>query len=221
MRRGLTLPVVTSALHRSVALLGDHPTARGVAGSIERVTDEELVVLARRGDTDAFDQLVCRHQAAVYRAALAALRVPEDAEEAAQDAFVRAWSSLGRFRGESSLRTWLLRIAWNRAVSRRRTVSGWLRRKAPLDDAAGVAAACGTPHDDLRARELRGRAARAIEALSPKLRDALLLSASGEYNYGEIATMLKIPTGTLKWRVAEARKQVRARLAALGCIDVR
>lgn len=206
-------------MSHSAALSCVYPTARGVAGSIERVTDEELVALARRGDTDAFDQLVGRHQAAVYRAALAALRVPEDAEEAAQDALVRAWSSLGRFRGDSSLRTWLLTIAWNRAVSRRRTVSGWLRRKAPLDDAAGIAAASGTPHDDLRARELRDRAARAIEALSPKLRDALLLSTSGEYDYGEIAAMLKIPTGTLKWRVAEARKQVRARLAALGCID--
>jgi RNA polymerase sigma-70 factor (ECF subfamily) len=185
------------------------------------VTDEELVVLARRGDTGAFDQLVGRHQAAVYRAALAALRVPEDAEEAAQDAFVRAWSSLGRFRGESSLRTWLLTIAWNRAVSRRRTVSGWLRRKAPLDDAAGMTAAIGTPHDEVRAGELRAHAARAIEGLTPKLRDALLLSASGEYDYGEIAVMLKIPTGTLKWRVAEARKQVRARLSALGYIDAR
>jgi RNA polymerase sigma-70 factor (ECF subfamily) len=208
-------------MNHSVALLGGYPTARGVAGSTERVTDEELVVLARRGDTDAFDQLVGRHQAAVYRATLAALRVPEDAEEAAQDAFMRAWSSLGRFRGESSLRTWLLTIAWNRAVSRRRTVSNWLRRKAPLDDAAGITAARGTPHDHLRAGELRAHASRAIEALSPKLRDALLLSASGEYDYGEIAVMLKIPIGTLKWRVAEARKQVRARLVALGCIDAR
>jgi RNA polymerase sigma-70 factor (ECF subfamily) len=208
-------------MNHSVALLRAYPTAGGVAGSIERVNDEELVVLARRGDTDAFDQLVGRHQAAVYRAALAALRVPEDAEEAAQDAFVRAWSSLGRFRGESSLRTWLLTIAWNRAISRRRTVSSWLRRKAPLDDAAGMTAAIGSPLDEVRAGELRAHAARAIEALSPKLRDALLLSASGEYDCGEIAVMLKIPTGTLKWRVAEARKQVRARLSALGYIDAR
>jgi RNA polymerase sigma-70 factor (ECF subfamily) len=64
------------------------------------VTDEELVLLARQGDTSAFDQLVVRYQSAVYRAALAALRVPEDAEDAAQEAFVRAWSTLKRFRGE-------------------------------------------------------------------------------------------------------------------------
>jgi RNA polymerase sigma-70 factor (ECF subfamily) len=64
------------------------------------VTDEELVLLARQGDTSAFDQLMVRHQAAVYRSALAALRVPEGAEDAAQEAFVRAWSTLKRFRGE-------------------------------------------------------------------------------------------------------------------------
>ena len=54
-------------------------------------------------------------------AALAALRVREDAEEVAQDAFIRAWRALDRFRGDSSFRTWILRIAWNRAISRRRT----------------------------------------------------------------------------------------------------
>lgn len=81
------------------------PTALVAHGSISRVTDEELVALARQGDTAAFDALVVRHQAAVYRAALAALRVHEDAEEAAQDAFIRAWSMLSRFRGEASFKT--------------------------------------------------------------------------------------------------------------------
>ena len=66
------------------------------------MTDEELVLLARQGDPDAFDQLVARHQSAVFRAALAALRVREDAEEVAQDAFIRAWRALDRFRGDSS-----------------------------------------------------------------------------------------------------------------------
>src|SRR6188508_3510573 len=104
------------------------PTIRSAARSIERVTDEELVLLARQGDPDAFDQLVARHQSAVFRAALAALRVREDAEEVAQDAFIRAWRALDRFRGDSSFRTWILRIAWNRAISKRRSLAGWLRR---------------------------------------------------------------------------------------------
>ena len=195
------------------------PTEVPLAGSIPRVTDEELVALARQGDAAAFDALVVRHQGAVYRAALAAVRVPQDAEEAAQDAFIRAWKTIGRFRGESSFKTWLLTIAWNRAQSRRRRVTNWLRRARPLEDASGASARGRRPDDAVGDTEFRAHVASAIEALTPKLRDALLLSRSGEYTYEEIAAMLSIPSGTLKWRVAEARRKIRERLAALGYVD--
>ena len=186
------------------------------------MTDEELVLLARQGDPDAFDQLVARHQAAVYRAALAALRVREDAEEVAQDAFVRAWGALGRFRGDSSFRTWILRIAWNRAISRRRGISGWLRRSSSIDDVGEPAAGVGAqPDGGLHSAEMYGHAVRAVHALTPKLRDALLLAQSGEYHYDEIARMLAVPVGTVKWRVSEARKKVRERLAGLGYVDAK
>ena len=184
------------------------------------MTDEELVLLAQQGDTDAFDQLVARHQAAVYRAALAALRVAEDAEETAQDAFVRAWLHIRRFRGDSSFRTWVLTIAWRRAMSRRRTLVLWWNRRTSLDEGA-LPPGAGETDRVLRDSELRGHIGRAIGALTPKLRDALLLSQSGEYSYDEIALMLKIPVGTVKWRVSEARRRVRARLAALGYVDAR
>lgn len=84
-------------------LLAD-PTCLPVEVSVVCVTDEELVLLARQGDTGAFDELVIRHQAAVYRAALAALRVPEVAEDVAQEAFASAWSTLERFRREASFK---------------------------------------------------------------------------------------------------------------------
>ena len=197
-----------------------NPTIRRARGSIERVTDEELVLLARQGDPDAFDQLVVRHQSAVFRAALAALRVREDAEEVAQDTFIRAWHALGRFRGDSSFRTWLLRIAWNRAISKRRGMSSWLRRAMPIADVAEPAAP-GSQHASVNNAELQAHAVRAIQALSPKLRDALLLVQSGEYQYDEIARMLGIPAGTVKWRVSEARRKVRGKLAALGYVDAK
>jgi RNA polymerase sigma-70 factor, ECF subfamily len=181
------------------------------------VTDAELVALARAGDPDAFDQLVTRHQAAAYRAALAALRSHADAEEVTQDAFVRAWASLGRFRGDAAFRTWLLTIVWNRALSRRRSVVRWWHRAAPLDDAREMAAERQETSDG----ELRRHAVAAIQALSPKLRDTLLLAQSGEHDYETIGAMLKVPVGTVKWRVAEARKKVRERLAALGYVDAR
>jgi RNA polymerase sigma-70 factor (ECF subfamily) len=159
------------------------------------VTDEELVVLARQGDTTAFDALVVRHQAAVYRAALAALRVPEEAEEEAQDAFIRAWSTLSRFRCDASFKTWLLTIAWNRAMTRRRGLMHWLRRTLPLDEAKRVAGRHPRPDDAVSDTELTGHIVAAIDALTPKLRDALLLAQSGDYSYDEIAAMLSIPTG--------------------------
>jgi RNA polymerase sigma-70 factor (ECF subfamily) len=197
-----------------------YPTWTPGRGSIGSVTDEELVLLARQGETSAFDQLVVRYQAVVYRAALTALRVPEDAEDVAQEAFVKAWSTLRRFRGEASFKTWLLTIVWNRAINRRRMRMNWWRRAAPLNDTLVLVASSDAPDEHLRSGELRVHIARAIEALSPKLRDALLLAQSRAYAYDEIAAMLKIPEGTVKWRVSEARRKVRQRLAELGYVDV-
>ena len=197
------------------------PTIAAPRQSIQRVTDEELVLLARQGDPDAFDQLVARHQSAVFRAALAALRNREDAEEVAQDAFIRAWRSLGRFRGDSSFRTWVLRITWNRAISKRRGLAGWLRRATPIVDVTEPVEMGEGQHAGLHTAELQRHAANAIQALSPKLRDALLLSQTGEYQYDEIAAILGIPVGTVKWRLSEARRKVREKLAALGYVDAK
>jgi RNA polymerase sigma-70 factor (ECF subfamily) len=185
------------------------------------VTDEELVLLARQGDPDAFDQLVVRYQSAVYRAALAALRVPQDAEEVAQDAFVRAWSHLRKFRGDSSFKTWLLTITWNQAMSRRRSVAGWFRRAVAIDDVVEPTDTGRSQDAALHDSELQAYAQRAIQALSPTLRDALLLAQSGEYGYDEIGSMLKVPVGTVKWRVSEARRKVRLQLNKRGYVDAR
>jgi len=194
-------------------------TAGHPAGSTGCVTDDELVRLAQAGDAGAFDQLVVRHQSAVFRAALAALRSPEEAEEAAQDALVRAWQKLGSFRGDAAFRTWLLSIAWNRALSRRRSIGAWFARRAPIEAADRVRGDGGGPLDALRERELTRHVAAAIDGLSPKLRDALLLAQSGDYGYDEIAAMLQVPVGTLKSRVFDARKKVKERLVALGYVD--
>ena len=202
------------------ALLAD-PTWLPADGSIWCVTDEELVLLARQGDTGAFDELVIRHQAAVYRAALSALRIREDAEEVAQDAFVRAWSGLRHFRGEASFKTWVLTIVWRRAIGRRRSIANWWRRRTHIEAAGSMQDPRERADDATRDKELRGHITRAIEALTPKLRDAFLLAQAGEYDYDEIGAMLRIPVGTVKWRVSEARRQVRARLAGLGYVDTR
>ena len=197
------------------------PTPIGLGVSTSCVTDEELVVRAQAGDTDAFDQLVVRHQAAVYRAAMAALRRAEDAEEVAQDAFVRAWVTLKTFRGEASFRTWMLSIAWRRALNRRRSLTRWWHRAEPETRLHVVAAPGNAPDEVMDCSELRRHIAGAIEALTPKLRDALLLARAGEYDYAEIGAMLGIPEGTVKWRVSEARRRIRERLVKVGYIHAR
>ena len=192
------------------------------------MSDVDLVARARQGDPAAFGELVERHRTAVYRAALAALGSHADAEDAAQDAFLTAFRRLDTFRGDSSFKTWLLTIAWHQAINHRRSLSRvWRRMVAPKDQEEmesvleNVAATGPTPEGVTADRELRRELERAIRSLSPKLRDALLLAQSGEYSYDEIGTMLRAPIGTIKWRVSEARRVVRARLQQRGYVDVR
>ena len=191
--------------------------------SIVRVTDGELVARARQGDPAAFGELVNQHRIRGVWAARAALGSHADAEDAAQDAFLAAFRRLGSLRGEASFKTWLLTIAWHQAINRRRSVIRILRRMveprvndegAPM--MAEFVAAGPTPEESAAQGEWRGAIRDAITALQPKLRDALLLAQSGDHSYDEIAAMLGTPTGTIKWRVSEARRIVKQRLRERG-----
>lgn len=207
------LSQVLSVFMQATELGDDQPVAAIVGDSPEV---RALVAAAREGDREAFGALVSIHERVVVRTALAALGSREDAEDAAQDAFVTAWRKLEGFRGDSSFKTWLLTITWRKALDRRRTRRLWWSRQgaswdepAPLEDFAGSAP---SPEHLAVARDLADRARAEISQLSPKLRDALLLAVTGEHRYEEIAALLSIPTGTVKWRVAEARKQLNVRL---------
>jgi RNA polymerase sigma-70 factor (ECF subfamily) len=196
------------------------------------VTDADLVARARQGDPDAFGELIDRHRPAVYRAALAALGSHADAEDAAQDAFLAAYRRLDSFRGEASFKTWLLTITWHQAINRRRSLIRLWRRlveprvvslresadvASPLDD---LASGEPSPEESAADRQLQRDVLAAIRTLSPKLRDALLLAQAGTYSYDEIGAMLRVPTGTVKWRVSEARRVIRKQLEARGYNDV-
>lgn len=190
--------------------------------STAQVTEDELTERARAGDAAAFGALVDRHRAAVIRAALAALGNREDAEDVAQEAFVRCHRALHTFRGASSLRTWLVAAAWRLALTRRRSLGRWVKR--------GVIGWAGTDGDGIEepadpgpspeqvasAREIRRRLAGLVRSLPARLRDPLLLSASGEYTTREIAELLGAPEGTVKWRVSEARRVLREKLERVG-----
>jgi RNA polymerase sigma-70 factor (ECF subfamily) len=187
------------------------------------VSDVELVARARQGDPAAFGELVDRHRSAVCRAAAAALGSPAEAEDVAQEAFLTAYRRLDGFRGDASFKTWLLTIAWRHAINRRRSAVRILRRLVQPrvgEEAESalmqVAAKAPTPEEAASHVQVHRAIVKAIRSLSPRLRDALLLAQSGEYTYQEIAAMVGAPVGTIKWRISEARRIVRARLRERG-----
>lgn len=189
-------------------------------------TDLDLVRLAQAGDIDAFGELVERNRRAVFRAALACVRSPAEADDVAQEAFVTAYRKLGTFRGDSQFRTWLLSITWRKAIDRRKSISRWLRTAVspsrsdtgedPFDQMERVATSSRSQEDTFVDEELQRNVMRLIRTLPGKLRDALLLAGTGEHTYEEISQILGAPLGTVKWRVSEARRVLKKKLAALG-----
>jgi RNA polymerase sigma-70 factor (ECF subfamily) len=185
-------------------------------------TDHELVERARHGEAAAFEALVTRHHQAARRAAIAALGSVDDADDVSQEAWISVHARLADFQGTSSFRTWLLAIVWNKALDRRRQAGRWLRRMVSLE--FGTVSTFSERFSERRPSperrvlndELGDQTTRLVRALSAKLRDPLLLIGSGDYSYDEVAAMLGIPVGTVKWRVSEARRQLRAKLERLG-----
>ena len=202
----------------------------GQAAELAIDPDLELVRRAQAGDVDAFGDLVERHRRAVFRAALAAVASPTEAEDVAQEAFVTAFQKLPGFRGESSFKTWLLSITWRKAIDRRKSVARWMQRLVtPMaagesgeerDPMQGLPSGERSQEEELMTSDLQRRLRPLIASLPRKLRDTLMLAGSGDHSYEEIGRMLGIPTGTVKWRVSEARKVLRQKMTAMGYTDV-
>ena len=209
--------------------------------SIDRVTATEtpdpaatadlaLVRRAQAGDVEAFGELVERNRRAVFRAALAAVGSATEADDVAQEAFVTAFQKLNGFRGEAAFKTWLLAITWRKAIDRRKSVTRWVQRLVTpahseetgeaWDPMERLASGGPSQEDDVMTSDLQRRLRPLIASLPKKLRDALLLAGSGDHTYEEIGQMLKIPTGTVKWRVSEARKVLKQKMVAMGYTDV-
>jgi RNA polymerase sigma-70 factor (ECF subfamily) len=194
------------------------PTVSRCAASTDHVTDAELVERARAGDADAFGDLVERYQAVVYRAARAALRSPVDADDVVQEAFVAAFRKLAEFRAEAGFKTWLLAIAWNAARMHRRSSWRWFDRfrPAPGPTPPDPAAQDRSQEDVLVRRDLRERVQKAALTLPGKYRDVMLLAATADHTVDEISAILGVPPGTVKWRLAKGREQLRVKLTRLG-----
>jgi RNA polymerase sigma-70 factor (ECF subfamily) len=191
--------------------------------------DLALVRRAQAGDVEAFGDLVERNRRAVFRAALAAVGSATEADDVAQEAFVTAFQKLGGFRGGASFKTWLLAITWRKAIDRRQSVTRWMQRLVTpgaaeaadgWDPMQALPSGARSQEADLLTADLQRRLRPLIAALPKKLRDALLLAGSGDHTYDEIGRLLNIPVGTVKWRVSEARKVLKQKMAAMGYSDV-
>lgn len=177
---------------------------------------------ARSGDRTAFGRLVQQYQKRVYAAALHLLGNHADADDATQETFVRAYRALGTFDGRSEFFTWLYRIAVNTSLnfmrSGRRKGALGMRGGAEASHLGGRPEALGmSPRDPERHREISTEMQRVLEAvaaLSPPLRVTLVLSAVEDLPHKQIAEILDVPEGTVGWRINEARRLLRLRLAA-------
>lgn len=172
------------------------------------VSDRELARLARLGDREAFGSLIERYAPMARRLTRAVLRHPEDADDAAQDAFVAAWTSLGRFDPAQAFAPWLARIALNSArdLARRRRI----RQTEPV---SGVIAVHGPgPDQEVERRLLRERLEAALAALPERQRLAVVLHDAEGYRHAEIAELLELPEGTVRSDLFQGRRRLRAAL---------
>jgi len=165
-------------------------------------TDADLVLAARRGSREAFGQLFDRHWPRVWRAAYSTTGERELANDAAQDAFLRAASALHRFDLSRPLEPWLVRIAINRAVDLVRA-----RRRLVSEDLADERYAFDEPLPDEELQE-------ALSRLGPERRAVIALHYWLDYTTPEIAEVLGVPLGTVNSRLARALRDLRLHLEA-------
>ena len=177
---------------------------------VDRPLDEaELVERARRGDLEAWETLVRTYQGIAFRTAYLLAGNAADAEEAAQDGFVKAHRALGRFRRGAELRPWLLRIVANEARNRRR--SAGRRERLALRAAAETRPgdAVPSPEAAVLAGEQRERLLAAVEALPDEHRDAIACRYLLGLSEAETAAALGVRAGTVKSRLSRALARLR------------
>jgi RNA polymerase sigma factor (sigma-70 family) len=197
---------------------GNREEAGGVPGVVvgRSLEEEELVARARRGDTAAFGELVRSHQTVAHRIALVIAGSTAEAEEAAQDALVKAWRALPRFREGAPFRPWLLAIVANEARTRRRAAGrreGWTLRAAAEAEVARDPTA-GDPATAVLVRERATELHAALARLDERDRTVLALRYLLDLSERETAAVLDCRPGTVKSRASRALERLRREVAA-------
>jgi RNA polymerase sigma-70 factor, ECF subfamily len=178
-----------------------------------RADDRTLVEQAARGDREAFGALVQRHQDRIFNLAYQIVRNREDALDVAQEAFVKAFASLPRFKGEASFTTWMHRIVVNLSIDclrrrRRGDPGAYDDRLAVPEDAGQNLAAPGDPETALETQQVRSLLSRGIQTLPPAHRAVLVLREIEGLSYEEIARAVGCSLGTVMSRLFYARRKL-------------
>lgn len=221
--------MITTSANTSTLSGPSRPVHRNVrkaseASQINAIEDTELVRRFVGGDESAFVEIMRRYQAKIFAVAHSLLHNHADAEEITQDTFVRAHRNLPRFRGDSSLATWLHRIAVNLARNRywyffRRRRHATLSLDCPIGEEGDATLAdlfssnSPDPAHESSREEFSELVATCMEKLDSHHREILTLRNLQNRSYDEIAQQLGINPGTVKSRIARARERLRARLA--------
>jgi RNA polymerase sigma-70 factor (ECF subfamily) len=176
--------------------------------------DLELILRFKSGDAAAFEDIVRAHQDRIYNLCRYLLRNEADAQDAAQDVFLKAFKGLKDFRPEASLYTWLYRIAVNTCIDRQRKP---FFRSFFRESGSGTGADAGllelrsdepSPERLVESRQISQQIQSALKRLSPKLRAAIVLKEIEGLSYEEIGGVLEISLGTVKSRISRAREEL-------------
>lgn len=176
------------------------PVDSPAAGQGDADVDQWLAGKAKEGDVDAFEALVRRHRAQIYRIALRIVGNPQDAQDVTQDVLIQLWGSLGGFLGHSAFTTWLYRMVVNRSLNHRKRHP---RTVSLLEvDRPAIAGA----DQEVIARRRMHATSQAIAALPAEQRAVVVLHQLEGFSYADTAAILAIPESTVRGRLARGRR---------------
>lgn len=180
----------------------------------EAISDAECVRKLQRGETDAFETLIRRHQKTIFNLVYRMLGDYDEAAEISQEAFLSAYRAIGNFRGEANFSTWLYRIALNHATTRRKSLNTHQQRSVPIENTEPASDPHPGPAESMEKKEIRQHVQQALNRLDPEDAAVILLRDLQDVPYEEVARVLEIPIGTVKSRLHRARQALKSELTS-------
>jgi len=175
---------------------------------MHRNDDIELINSFKRGDKAVFENIILRYQDRIFNLCIHMLGNIHDAEDIAQDTFVKAYQKLGEFQPDASLYTWLYRIAVNTCIDhKRRPFFESIFKRSETGEESVIDQVSNAPAPDkvCESHQIQHALQRALAILSPKLRAVIILKEIEGLSYEEIADTLDVSIGTVKSRISRAR----------------